>query len=403
MKRITIIFLIALVLILVVVFSFPKKTALNAPRFVPVTSQPVGPFGSENYGWHDPVPFRDGKTWIWTVLSRTNHHSYLYDLDKRITLGELLNAGYVLANQDQTKLLCESAPSPLTRFKTAIIDFINSHSLGKINLPANCIEAFWMLDLRNNSAVRIGELAQSPGSGSGWYPAPGFRYAFNRPSTSYQNQEIFLCDLEKGVLEKIKFPNKIEKGWWDDHNILAQDSSNNFVLFDVVTRKTKMLFTAEAIVEFLKVNGIPNEPSRIATTFNWNGHNYDIYFSANRDHGLNTNTTFLIKAERLGPTLKLLYRDFKFEWGAHLDATATHYLYDGQNGAPGNGGNGGIFLRDLRDGSERVIVPPDNGGQYSLARFYGDSVIYSRNRVLWRVDLNTTNAVRIFTDSGNGK
>ncbi|MDB6122978.1 MAG: hypothetical protein JWQ71_1971, partial [Pedosphaera sp.] len=53
--------------------------------------------------------------------------------------------------------------------------------------------------------------------------------------------------------------------------------------------------------------------------------------------------------------------------------------------------------------TERNLVPPDNSGQYALARFCGDSVIYSRNRVLWRIGLNETNAIRLFPSPGNGK
>ncbi len=36
-------------------------------------------------------------------------------------------------------------------------------------------------------------------------------------------------------------------------------------------------------------------------------------------------------------------------------------------------------------------MPPDNKGQYSTPAFFGDEVIYFRNRVLWRVQINGSN------------
>src|ERR1700733_3029672 len=101
-----IIFPIAILFILLVIFltRSPQNDPL-APRYVPVQSQPTSPFLRESFAWGAPVPFRDGKVWIFASTSRTNHHDYLYDLDHRKVLGELLNGGVAFANQDQTKLL----------------------------------------------------------------------------------------------------------------------------------------------------------------------------------------------------------------------------------------------------------------------------------------------------------
>ncbi len=85
----------------------------------------------------------------------------------------------------------------------------------------------------------------------------------------------------------------------------------------------------------------------------------------------------------------------------YFDASGTHYLYSGESGAPGSGGNGGVYLRDLSNNLDRVLVPPDNHGQYALARIYSNTVIYWRDRVLWRVDINTTNSSRLFPPPAN--
>lgn len=402
MKRIKIILPIALLLLLVLFLLTRAKTPdSDAPRFVPALTQPIGPFGREGYDWGDDVPFPGGKTRIWTLLSSTNHHHFLYDLDKRMVLGELVNASAAFYNQDQSKLLCEGYDSPATSLKEKLFAFLNKISQGKIAiLQTNRIETYWILDLKNNSSQRIGKLSQIPGTGSRWKPAPGFRYGYNESTTGHQNREFYLCDLEKGVLEKINFTGELQ-GWWDDHNIVSKDSNGDFVLFNVLTRQTAPFFSAQAIKKFLTDSGIPTDPAGVTTLFNWNGRDYDVYFSADRKNGLDTNTTFLIKAERNGPALKLVYRDFRFHWQGWLDASATHYLYSGESGTPGNGGNGGVFLRDLANDTTRTIVEPDNGGQYGLGRFYSNTVIYWRNGVIWRVDLETTNITRLLPQSAN--
>jgi hypothetical protein len=112
MKRIKIILPVVVLLLigfLLIISLSPANS--NAPRYVPVKTQPAGPFGSVHYDWAGAAPFVGGKVWIFTALSRTTGHEYLFDLEKRKVLGELFNAGAVFANQDQTKLLCEGYPS----------------------------------------------------------------------------------------------------------------------------------------------------------------------------------------------------------------------------------------------------------------------------------------------------
>jgi hypothetical protein len=401
MKRAKIILPIALFLILVLVLlTRLSKSDPNAPRFVPALTQPTGPFGFVYDDFNGDVPFPGGKAWITAVLSSTNHHGFLYDLDKRLVLGELVNASEAFCNQDHSKMLCKGFSPPVTSLKEKLFVFLNKVSNGKILLlQTNNIETFWILDLKSNSSRRIGTLSQIPGAGSRWRPAPGFRYGYNVPS-NFEVNTFFLCDLEDETFTKIKFSGEL-RGWWDDHSILSKDSNGDFVLFNVVTRQTNPLFSGQSINKFLSDSGITNDPAGITTLLNWNGHDYDLYFAGNRKTGLDTNTTFLIKVDRNGPTLKLLYRDFQFRWSGWLDASATHYLYSGENGTPGNGGNGGVFLRDLVNNTTRTIVEPDNSGQYALARLYSNSVIYSHNRVLWRVDLDTTNTTSLLPQTTN--
>lgn len=394
MKRIA----IALVVVFLLILSFRFLTRLpnNDPRYVPVQTQPVGPFVRENYGWGDAIPLRDGKLWLWTAASNSPARYYFYDLNQNRVIGQLLNASAVFANQDGTKLLCEGMGPARATLKQRFGALVNRLSAGKISLfSTNWIESFWILNLHDNSAIWIGEVSQFPGFGSRWVPAPGFRFGFNLPSTSVRGREFYLSDFEQCAMHRTYFAGDIQ-GWWNDHELVAKDSNTNYVRFDVISKKTAPLFTTLAISQFLHAQGITNYPVDYAALFNWNGNQYDLYLIASRQNGLDTNTTFLIKVRHEGQQFKLVSRSFNLHWLGHLDASGTHYLYSSETDSPGNGGNGGVYLRDLSNNNERVLVSPDNHGQYALARIYSNTVIYWRNRALWRVDVNTTNSSRLF-------
>ncbi len=188
------------------------------------------------------------------------------------------------------------------------------------------------------------------------------------PSNAEEGSAFFLCDLETAVFTKIKFAGDVQ-GWWDDHDLLIKDPAGDYLLFDVVTRKTTTLFSAGTLAARFKEAGIADNPFDASTHFNWNGSNYDLYLSAKKGSGLYTNTTFLIKVERPGPNLRLLYLEFQFAWLGRLDVTATHYLYPGESGAPGRAGNGGVFLRNLTNGATRTLVEPGSLGGYSSPGF----------------------------------
>jgi hypothetical protein len=394
MKRTATIAGTALLFGLLILVTLPRKPDPQAPRFVPGQVQPIG-LTSIHYNYSAPIPFAGGKVWIWASSNATNRHCFLYDLDTRLIVGELFNAGPVFCNHDQTKLLCEGHGSLVTSVKEKVIAFIQKGSLGKIPLQkVNNAETFWVLDLRDNSVRRVGALSQIPGTGSTWRPSPGFRYGCNVPNNAEERSAFFLCDLEIGVFEKIKIQGDLQ-GWWDDSHILIRDPANNFILFDVIRRMTNTLFSANALADSLRQMDLTNDTGRIRAINNWNGRDYDFYFAL-QNESARAGESFLLKANHADPALKLIYRKFKFEHLGRLDVAATHYLYNGESGSPGNGGNGGVFLRDLNDNTSRTLVPPDGSGQYALPRFYGDEVIYFRNRLPWRMELNGSNNVPLF-------
>jgi hypothetical protein len=96
-------------------------------------------------------------------------------------------------------------------FRGRIAGWIQKIWLGKTRLRANRAEAFWILDLRDNSAKRMGEFSQLPGAGSTWKPSPTFRFGYNVPSAAPQGA-FYLCDLERGLFRKLQFNGK-PLGW----------------------------------------------------------------------------------------------------------------------------------------------------------------------------------------------
>lgn len=269
-----------------------------------------------------------------------------------------------------------------------MIQWLEKSSFGKgLSRRLNHDEAFWILDLENNSAVKVGKFSQAAGLGSRFVPSPGFRYAYNQPSTVREGV-LFLCDLESNLFTKIKIEGE-PLGWWDERNILFRDYPNNFSLFDVVTRKTNTIITSAAISAALQKFDLPSDTADITAICHWNGKENDILLTKSSEK--NWGECFLLEVDRKDLSINLLYRDFKFEWLGHLDAGCTHYVYQGESGKPGSGGNGGVYLRNLTNNTTMTLVEPDNGRQYSLVRFCDDGVIYWRKKLLWRVDLNGSN------------
>jgi hypothetical protein len=393
MKRKRLILAVVVCLILVVMLTGVLGSDPRGPKYVAVQSQPSGPFRQMHYGWSETLPVRDGKVWIWTVPTATNepNRHFLYELKSHRVVGELLNGSAIFANSGQTKLLCEGYSSS-EAMKWKLGRWLDKFSLTKgLSQKLNHGQEFWVLDLRNNSAVRVGKVSQAAGMGSQFVPSPGFRYGFNKPTASLGTSDVFLCDLESNLFTKIEVDG-FPQGWWDEKSILFKDPLNNFRIFDVVTRETSTVFGATAVSNYLQQLNLPLDAlgsAGLVAMCHWNGRDNDILFTQASER--NWGRSFLLKADRKDMSLKLLYRDFKFQWGAHLDSDCTLYVYEGESGQPGRGGNGGVYLRNLTNDTTVTLVEPDNAGQYSLVRFCDDGVIYSRKRLLWRVDLNGSN------------
>lgn len=396
MKRLAIIGVSISVLVLGVVLLLPSSPSSSiAPRYVPGKANPVGNYTTTHYDWLDPRPFADDKVWIFGRRNGTNDYCCLYDLQERAILGELHNGWMELVSGDGTKILAMGSGSPTANLKEKLLDFLQRISGGKFKPNFNYTDSFWVLNLKDNSSKRLGSVSQYAGMGSRWYTSPELRYGCTSPST--ENEAAFvLFDFENDRFTRISVGGRI-RGWWDGQNILLQTANHDFVLYDVVKQQTNVLFSAANVHQTLKHLNLPDDPAEVEAFANWNGTTYDFYL-AEKEYEYKAKLSFLLKAERSSPapTLKLINPEFQFEWGGQLDAQATRFLFQGESGTPGSGGNGAVYLRDLSNDTTRTLVPPDYKGQYSIPRFYRDEVIYYQNRVLWRIGLDGSNNVPLF-------
>lgn len=385
---------IILVFVGFIIFTLAHQSNPAAPKCVTLDSQPVGKFKNANFNWTADVPFQDGKVWFFTLLSRTNFREFQFDVEKRKVVGELLNGGVVFCNRDRTRLLCEGPAALETSLKDSLVALLSKISLGRIQIPTNRAEAYWILDLRNNSARRVGGLSQAPGAGSRWHPSPDFRFGYNTPTILKRGSSFFLCDLENETFRDISCTGYLH-GWWDNRRILIEESNGDLVLYDVLTHKTATLFDHESLAGSLRKFGITNDPGTLTTFSTWNGTNYDFNLIPG-DRGRYTNTSFLIKLDRPGPSLTMVKPDFQLRWLGQLNAAGTCYVYPGESGPSGRGGNGAIYVLDMLTGKVTTLVPPNNKGQYAIPRFSGDTVVYQYNNEIWSVKLDGSGKVRLF-------
>ena len=398
MKRIGFVVIAVLAALFLLAILLPAPAHRRAPKFIPNKTLPVGNYAATHYAWSDLRPFVDDKVWIFGARDRTNRFNCLYDLRERMILGDLQNAGMVLANGDGTRLLVSGVGSPAVTLKEKLLDLLYRVSGGKFKPNVNETESFWVLNIKDNSTKRVGSVSQYAGTGSSWYTSPLLQYGYTRPTT--ESAAFVLFNFADDSFNWIPVGGQI-RGWWDEQHVFLRADNADFVLHDVVNRQTTVLFSAETIRETLKRLDLPGDPTNVVAFANWNGKEYDFYFTQ-KDYDRQAKRCFLLKAERTSPpTLKLISRDFQFAWGGHLDTQGKHFLYQGETGAPGGGGNGAVYLRDLSDDSISTLVPPNNKGQYAIPRFYGDEVVYFRDRVLWRIGLDGSNNVPLFPSTNS--
>jgi hypothetical protein len=363
----------------------------NAPRFRPSQSQPrMGDYQVLSYRFGSASPFEGGKMWISTFQGTNSYHCFLYDIDRRLVLGELFNAKPLCMNRDQSKLLCVGWTTRQWSLRAWIAALFKRLSHTKTPFPhvGDQIYVFWVLDLSRDTATRMGEASGLQGTPQN---SPGFRYNYDESFDPPQEPQILVSDLEKKMLTRIH-PHGWPQGWWDERSIVVKDPTNNFILCDVVTARTSPLLSSAQVAGFFKKVHIPAAPATASLFSIWNGKENDFYL-IDLNKKWEAVESFLIKVGRPGPTLSLISTNFKFECSDLLDSTASYYLYSGRDRPQTSSA---VFLRDLRNNTDHTLVPSDGGWYFSHPRFYREGVIYVRSNMLWRIDLNGSNQMRIF-------
>jgi hypothetical protein len=203
--------------------------------------------------------------------------------------------------------------------------------------------------------------------------------------------QFFCFDLHEGAIRALPQVGS-PSGWWDSRTILALTTNNDFVAYDVQTGQSAPILSSKRIAGFFKENAMPDDPAKARTFMIWNGQGYDFYLTDTNEKW-KANKSYLIKVGRPDAKLRLIARQFKFEWSDSLNPSGRYYLYSGRQ--PGEASNG-VFLRDLQNGTTRTLVEPTSEKYFSIPRFYKDGVIYVRGAALWRINLDGAHNLRLF-------
>ena len=348
--------------------------------------------------------------WITPVWAKTNAETLLYSIDDNKILGRLTNGRPNLMTGDG-KVVCVRCVHEERHLKERIRVILGTlaHALFKSPRPATAFsghavtgnpepQSYWLLDMKKQSATRMGQIPV--GRLSRFFPSPDFRRGYvpavDSGASFYPMFDLYYFDIERPSVRKLA-GHVCASGWWDNTRILLQTTNYYLVLHEITTDKTASFIRVEQIAEFFRRNGIAEDPKNARPIWFWNERENDFYLAD--VHKRWSTESYLIKLERPAGQLQLLSRRFQFEWHDQLDRTARYYLYSGSQ--PVRGGDG-VYLRDLQSGTTRILVPPANGAHFSLPRFYHDSVIYVRSNALWRINLDGSNNIKLFPPPNAG-
>jgi hypothetical protein len=394
--------MIVLVVVLVALVGVIAVLSHNpyAPRFRKTKSFTAPPYKTLHYDFLAERPFEGGQTWLTLIDGTNGSASFLFDLENRKVVGQLLNASPAYSSADKSKLLCitrgptfapwverckATAASALGRFKVSIPKFLRPTQTQTRS------ENYWTLDLKTGRATLLGQVSQFEGTGSSFHPSPDFRFGFNKPTTANFTNLIWICDLKENRIRDAHAEGW-PSGWWDNQRIVMRAKNNDFVLFDVLSGTSSPLLTASNIVTFLDEHNVEHQNQRPAPLLTWNGRDFEFYVT-DRHRKWSAEESFLLKVVRPDARLSIVTPNFKFEWSDHFDPSQRFYVYSGREAGQRSDG---VFLRDLETGKERTLIEPQGERRFSIPHFYKDSVLYLRSNAVWRVGLNGSNNVRLF-------
>jgi hypothetical protein len=371
----------------------------DAPRFRVIKSTFAAPPSTYvDYGLFNPHLPADSTLWL-TVGSGTNQPRYLrFDLKRKRVTGEVVGASPMFSDKEGRNVACMQRNARPLSFSEKVKVLVERVTLGKVHWarPARSgLETFWVLNLEHGTATRLGGRMMPQGFTTAFNASPNGRYAFSPsvvPRTNRNaNADIYVCDIAARrwwtmpVSQDRYGPDPY--GWWDEQNVIIR-TADGFDLMDVENGTRRPWLTGSAIRSFF--NGI-NERQAPTLASYWNGREFEFYFFNNiQSQG---ESSYFVRVRRPDAVLELVSGSFEFETFGRFDTNGTRYVYPTR--VVGDCCNG-VSLRDLKAGTERVLVPGTSVSGISRPFFYEDAICYLRSNELWQMDVNGSNKVRLF-------
>jgi hypothetical protein len=329
------------------------------------------------------------KLWLSTWSGSNDFHNFLFDLSQRRIIGRLVNGAPLALNSNATKVLCLQRelhrPGLLHEARSILSDL-----LLRKNRPALDFEMLWVLDLKNNSAVKVGRVPRRSGSGSLAFASPDFRHLLIRGEgvADSLGTEHYLCNLESNTLTKIA--TDWPMGWWNERQLLDFSPGAAHQLYDIHTQQFSTLLTEAQITSFLENAGLAPKLHDTMRFFTRRGHVTGIYLAPppHNDEG----DSRLIKLDPTNSTLSFVSRKFNRKWRGELDPGDRYFLFT----TPGESAFHGVYLHDFQTDEVRTLVPPTGTPVWYHPFFHGDKVLYVRSNALWQMDMRGSNGVLLF-------
>jgi hypothetical protein len=101
----------------------------------------------------------------------------------------------------------------------------------------------------------------------------------------------------------------------------------------------------------------------------------------------------LIRITRPDGDLTLVDKNFTAEWSGRFDPTQPWYAYSGRGAGTESDA---VYVRDLQNHSERVLVPSLGDRSFSLPNFWGADVVFVRSNRLWQVSVTGGEPEQLF-------
>lgn len=376
----------ALILVLAAGVLLALKAPPKAPKFRR-GAVPEGPFLDLRYPFLDLVPISEGLTWVGYSPTTNSGRVFFLDVKDGSVLGELIDAEPEAIDGRSRQVFCRTVQRPRTGLMKRLFTLVAKFA-PKL-LPAERDEMFWVIDLHSGKARLIGH-APAPQMSTVKAPSPDFSKVYDVDQHVPPGCTIRLFNLSKGTLQRQTIPGW-PLGWWSDLEILYKLDGGGIGVYNIGSKQSGAILSLEALEKWLAVNRVEIEARKVDTFPVWNGREY-LFFAADTHEKWLAETSILARVEKEDRTLKMLEPSFRYGWSDHLHPDERHYVYTGRQVGDNSSA---IFVRDLKEGSDRMIVPPD-GAYFSIPNFYENWIVFVRSNMLWRTDLNGSNTVRLF-------